>query len=1010
MWQHFTQNGRGYLVAIALTMVIATFRLAVAGLLGDVAPFLPFVLAVMLSGWYGGLWPGLLATIFSAFCGVLLFTAPHSALQIVQSADLAALLLFVCSGAAISGMCEAMHSARRQLSLRVLQEQQQKGSAEAWQTRYEAAVKASHSILYDSNRETGQVIYGGDCESILGYKAGDINGDISKWIALIHPDDRHNFLKELGRTNSDLSPYRADYRMVRADGQIIWMRDDGHFAMREGETSRIIGFVRNVTDQRRAEQERSRLEERLTRLMDHTPLAVVEWDANFSVTRWAGQSERLFGWDSQEVLGKRFDEFRFFCQEDLLRVEEALQQLSDSANNCVISRTPNYCKSGEIICCEWYSSVLHDQDGKTIAILSLVLDVTERERSIKALQESEARFRHLADAMPQVVWIADSGGSVSYYNSRVVQFSGALQEADNAWNWPAALHPDDLDETIKAWSAAVQSRTPYQCEHRIRMSDGSCRWHLSRALHFVGLQGEVQWFGTATDIHDLKESEFALQESREQFRAFMASSPALAWAKDEFGRYVFMNRAYEERFGVRLQDWLGKTDFDVRPEELARLYKRNDEKALQAAAPIEAVEESIEADGRRCVWWSFKFVYSDGIGRKFVGGIAYDVTEQKKAQSELTQLAAQLADADHRKDVFLATLAHELRNPLAPIRSGLQIMKLPEVDAGTIEKTRSMMERQIEQMTRLIDDLMDLSRINQGKIVLQKTRMPLADAVRNAVDTSQPLIDTQRHELLVDMPPEPIYLDGDLTRLSQVFANLLNNSAKYTDRGGRIRLAVERQGNDAVVSVTDNGVGIHAEMLAHVFDMFAQIDGSLAKSQGGLGIGLNIVKRLVEMHGGSIDAESGGPGMGSKFTVRLPLALCVTDEMSEDQATSEQAKPAARRILVVDDNKDGAFTLAMMLKLMGNDTQTAHDGLEALAVSEAFRPDVILMDIGMPKLDGYDACRRIREQPWADGVVLVALTGWGQEEDRQKSKDAGFNGHLVKPVDHAALMKLLASS
>ena len=289
--------------------------------------------------------------------------------------------------------------------------------------------------------------------------------------------------------------------------------------------------------------------------------------------------------------------------------------------------------------------------------------------------------------------------------------------------------------------------------------------------------------------------------------------------------------------------------------------------------------------------------------------------------------------------------------------------------------------------------------------------MSLADAVRNAVETSRPLIDVQGHELVVDVPPQPIYVDGDLTRLSQVFANLLNNSAKYTDRGGRIRLAIERQGSDAVVSIADNGVGIPADMLARVFDMFAQIDGSLEKSQGGLGIGLNIVQRLVEMHGGSITVESGGPGRGSTFTVRLPVALSVTDTRSDDQSTDEKATPTPRRrILVVDDNRDGASSLVMLLEMMGHKTQTAHDGLEAVAMSETFKPDVILMDIGMPKLNGYEACRRIRAQPWAEGIVLVAMTGWGQEDDRQKSKDAGFNGHLVKPVEHVALMKLLANS
>jgi signal transduction histidine kinase len=367
-----------------------------------------------------------------------------------------------------------------------------------------------------------------------------------------------------------------------------------------------------------------------------------------------------------------------------------------------------------------------------------------------------------------------------------------------------------------------------------------------------------------------------------------------------------------------------------------------------------------------------------------------------------------LKDADRRKDEFLATLAHELRNPLAPLRTGLQVMKLARNDVKAVEQSRTMMERQVEQMVRLIDDLLDLSRISRGKITLQKTRTSLATAVRNAVETSRPLIEAAGHDLTLDVPDELIYVDADEIRLAQVFANLLNNAAKYTDRGGSIRLAVERQGSDAVVTVEDNGVGIPAHMLPKVFEMFTQVDQSLEKSQGGLGIGLSIVKQLVEMHGGSIEAASGGHGMGSTFTVRLPVVLSLATDQPGDQDDEKAMPTARRRILVVDDNRDSALSLAMMLNLMGNETQTAYDGLEAVDVAAAFKPDVILLDIGMPKLNGYDACRRIREQPWGKNVVVAACTGWGQDQDKQKAQAAGFTLHMVKPVDPAALENVLA--
>ncbi|WP_309671857.1 ATP-binding protein, partial [Gemmatimonas sp.] len=367
-----------------------------------------------------------------------------------------------------------------------------------------------------------------------------------------------------------------------------------------------------------------------------------------------------------------------------------------------------------------------------------------------------------------------------------------------------------------------------------------------------------------------------------------------------------------------------------------------------------------------------------------------------------------LSEADRRKDEFLATLAHELRNPLAPIRNGLEIIKLAQTDARMLEKAGAMMERQVEQMTRLIDDLMDVSRISQGKIQLRKSIMPLADVVQSAVESSRALIDAQGHDLVVDVPTEAIYVDGDFVRLSQVIANLLNNAAKYTRRGGRIRLAVEHQNVDAVVHVEDNGEGIAADKLSQVFDMFTQIDGSLEKSHGGLGIGLYIVKRLVELHDGSITVESGGSGAGSRFVVRLPAALAQGANGPVDHTRGPRGTPVRRRILVVDDNHDVAISLAELLHVMGNNTKTAFDGEQALIVAEAFRPDVIVMDIGMPKMNGYDACRRIRGEPWGHNIVIIAQSGWGQEDQMRMSQEAGFTSHLVKPVDPAALDRLLA--
>jgi CheY-like chemotaxis protein/two-component sensor histidine kinase len=321
---------------------------------------------------------------------------------------------------------------------------------------------------------------------------------------------------------------------------------------------------------------------------------------------------------------------------------------------------------------------------------------------------------------------------------------------------------------------------------------------------------------------------------------------------------------------------------------------------------------------------------------------------------------------------------------------------------------RKLMGRQLEQMVRLVDDLLDVSRITRNKLELRRQKVDLATVLHSAVETSRPMIDHMKHELTVDLPRQTILVDADLTRLAQVFSNLLNNSAKYMDRGGHIWLTAHREGSDVVVSVRDAGIGIPSDKLAHIFEMFSQVDGALERSQGGLGIGLTLVKRLIEMHGGHIEARSDGLGKGAEFIVRLPVVVDAYVRCDSSHREEAAVPKSSLRILIVDDNRDGADSLAMLLRFMGNETRTAYDGQEGVDAAEEFRPAVVLLDIGLPTLDGMEACRRIRSQPWGKNIVLIAVTGWGQEEDRRLTHEAGFDHHMVKPVNPTDLMQLLA--
>jgi PAS domain S-box-containing protein len=378
------------------------------------------------------------------------------------------------------------------------------------------------------------------------------------------------------------------------------------------------------------------------------------------------------------------------------------------------------------------------------------------------------------------------------------------------------------------------------------------------------------------------------------------------------------------------------------------------------------------------------------------------------AAYERVSLIRRLRDTDHRKDEFLATLAHELRNPLAPIRNALEIMRVNGRDRSAVEQAaRMMIERQLEQMVRLVDDLLDVSRITRGRLEMRKEQTELAAVIKSAVETSRPLIDAAGHDLTVTLPAQPVYIEADPVRLAQVFANLLNNAARYMDRGGRITVSAEREGGQIVVRVRDTGMGIPPEALPRIFDMFAQVDETRERSQTGLGIGLTLVKRIVDLHGGTVEAHSEGPGRGTELVVRLPGTMAAPAARTPVIPGVTQPHSVARRILVADDNRDAAESMGMLLRLMGNEVRTVYDGAEAVEAAAAFRPDVILLDIGMPKLNGYDVARRIREQQWSEGTMLIALTGWGQDEDKRRASEAGFDRHFTKPLDPAELQRVI---
>ena len=519
------------------------------------------------------------------------------------------------------------------------------------------------------------------------------------------------------------------------------------------------------------------------------------------------------------------------------------------------------------------------------------------------------------------------------------------------------------------------------------------------------------------EISERKQVEQALRQSESRFRALFDRGPIAMYSCDSAGVIQEFNRS-----AVKLwerEPKLGNTDEQFRG--VFKFYLPDGTFIPHAQTPmtqmlsgkipaVSDVEVVIERpDGSRFSVITNIVALKNAQG-EITGAIAcfYDITERSLLQRRLKEQAETLIDQDRRKDEFLAMLSHELRNPLAPISNAVHLLRLQKNDDPLQQQARNIIERQVGQLKRLVDDLLEVSRITTGRIQLRPERIAVSGIVERALETARPLMDQRRHELTTSLPPQLIWLHADAARLEQVVVNLLNNAAKYTDEGGHIWLSVQQEGDTAVLRVRDTGVGIAPELLPRIFDLFTQAERSLARSQGGLGIGLCLVQRLVELHGGSVEVYS-VLGQGSEFVVRLPVML--TSTLPSSSPSSETAQPPEKvcRVLIVDDNVDAARSLADLLEMTGHDVRLAHDGLPALQAAFDYRPDVVLLDIGLPGLSGLEVAQRIRQQPTLKNIVLVALTGYGQDTDRQRSLEAGFDHHLVKPADFGEVQKILAS-
>ena len=630
-----------------------------------------------------------------------------------------------------------------------------------------------------------------------------------------------------------------------------------------------------------------------------------------------------------------------------------------------------------------------------------------------AAERAEERFQKIFGLVPLPIIITrDAGGPLVDVNEAFLRLTGCARE-----------------EVIGKTTEQIGLRTPHRArniekirqEGRLRDAEAQLQLESGEVLdvilsgEMIELDGQTCALGIVQDVTGerrildaLRASEAEARARAEELLALLDAAPAAIWiAHDRACREVTGSRVAYETLRVRPGANISKTGPDPKVLQHIRVLQNgqeipNEELPLQRAAQegveIRDFEEEVLYDDGTRMWMygnARPLLDESGAPRGAIAAFV-DVTRMKAAEQALR-------DADRRKDEFLAMLSHELRNPLAPIRNAVRLLQRGEGAAKAIE----IIDRQTAHLHRLIDDLLDVARVTQGKIALHRERVELLNVVGQALEISRPLIEAKRHELSVSLPDQPVQLDGDLARLAQALSNLLNNAAKYTDPCGHIALKAVRRGDELEISVSDDGMGISAEDLPRMFELFAQSQRGIDRAQGGLGVGLTLVRKIAELHGGRASAKSGGPGMGSEFTIVIPALRQVSNPSPPPEPRAAAKGARGRRVLVVDDNVDSAETVAMLLGTDGHLTRLAHDGEAALLAAREFVPELIVLDLGLPGMSGYDVARKLRSEPGMAEVTLVALTGYGREEDRARSRDAGFEYHLTKPVEYEELGALV---
>ena len=987
-------------------------------------PFLPYFPALVAVGLYAGLWPVVAAMVASSVLVWHFWLTPGGLLAFPNRPDWLALMLFWIAAGVVIGI-----SVRARHLIAALRES--RGELERIRTRLDAAHAATGMVEWHWDLDTGHVALSASARKVFGTDSSEIGSGLP----LLHPDDRDRIQEAVARGVGDGTGYAFTGRLIRPDNhehRWIETRAVVHRDVR-GKPSHVTGVTLDITEKHLAQEATRASEEQLRLALEGVQIGMWSSDLHEGITRNSDILRALFGLDESQRVLPNDAWIGLVHPEDrdalLAAWNEAYQRVSPYSAEYRICRP-----DGNV---RWIYTrgrfFADDAGGPPRRVAGISMDITDRKEAEFARAQAESMLQRTEQEFAGVVDLAPVGLIVA--RDRACHDIVSNAYAERLFGVPAganlSVHSADQrmlrydfrrnGEPLPAEELPLRkaARTGLSVRDellQVTRPDGARLEILVSAEPLLDAEGVPRGaVGTVQDLTALRRMEAALRRSEERFRVAQESSlvafAILKAVRHPDGSIVDFEFEYANEAAAviarrPLSGILGRRLRDVLPNMDRR------------GAPFEAIAHVIESGISRTTHLTYD---ADGIAGTFLAAISplgdgsaaisfMDVTERQALIDELRATEASLRDADRQKDEFLATLAHELRNPMAPIRYAAAIIR-PDAPASSLEQARQVIERQAAQMSRLLEDLLDMSRVTRNVVELKREVLDLRNVVEEAVEIARPSAQAERHRISLSLPSDSLCVDGDAIRLGQVVGNLLQNAIKYTPAGGRIEVWLESLDEEALVVIRDNGVGLSQDMLPKVFKLFSQLHPSVGAAKGGLGIGLAVSKRLAELHGGTIEVRSEGLGHGATFTLRLPLES-VSGQRSmfvEDSkvVTLFRSEP---RVLVVDDNRDAADSLTLLLRSHGLNVHVAYGGREALALAENLRPDVMLLDIGLPDLSGHEVARDIRHRPWSKSLRLVAVTGWGQESDRAMTRAVGFDAHLVKPVNPDEVLAIISRS